>query len=151
MAVRPDRSATTWLSADPSITTYWKAAKGIAALADTAPRIDPTLEVGGTTETVEVNADSQPELKTDRADISTVFDQQQVSSLSIGDKNFTNLQLLVPGAQKLGWSHAASENPQASQQIIQLEYNLTRNVSIVAVRDQHGVVSFDLRVRRRKK
>lgn len=40
---------------------------------------------------------------------------------------------------------------QASQQIIQVVYNLTRNVSIVAVRDQNGVVSFDVRVRQRKK
>ena len=40
---------------------------------------------------------------------------------------------------------------QASQQIIQVEYNLSRNVSIVAIRDQNGVVSFDVRVRRRKK
>jgi hypothetical protein len=91
--------------------------KGIAVQADVAPRIDPTLEVGGGTETVEVNADSQPELKTDRADVSTVFDQQQVSSLPVGDQNFTNLQLLLPGAQLLGWSHAADENPQGSKQI----------------------------------
>ncbi len=67
--------------------------------------------------TVEVNADTQPVLKTDTADVSTVFDQQQVSSLPVGDQNFTNLQLLLPGAQKLGWSHAADENPQGSQQI----------------------------------
>jgi translocation and assembly module TamB len=40
---------------------------------------------------------------------------------------------------------------QASQQIIQVEYNLTHNVSIVGVRDLNGVVSFDLRVRQRKK
>jgi translocation and assembly module TamB len=40
---------------------------------------------------------------------------------------------------------------QASQQIIQAVYNLTRNVSIVALRDQNGVVSFDVRVRQRKK
>ena len=40
---------------------------------------------------------------------------------------------------------------QASQQIIQVVYNITRNVSIVAVRDQNGVVSFDVRVRQRKK
>jgi hypothetical protein len=93
--------------------------KGIAVSADTAPRIDPTLDVGSDTgTTVEVNAETQPTLKTDRADVATVFDQQQVSSLPIGDQNFTNLQLLVPGAQKLGWSHAASENPQASQQIM---------------------------------
>ena len=40
---------------------------------------------------------------------------------------------------------------QASQQIIQAEYNITRNVSIVGVRDQNGVVSIDVRVRQRKK
>ncbi len=39
----------------------------------------------------------------------------------------------------------------ASQQIIQVEYNVTRTVSIVALRDQNGVVSFDVRVRQRKK
>jgi Carboxypeptidase regulatory-like domain/TonB dependent receptor len=92
-------------------------AKGISVEADTAPRIDPTLQIGAENTTVEVNADSQPELKTDRADVSTVFDQQQVSSLPVGDQNFTNLQLLLPGAQLLGWSHAADENPQGSKQI----------------------------------
>jgi translocation and assembly module TamB len=40
---------------------------------------------------------------------------------------------------------------QASQQIIQVEYNISRNVSVVAIRDQNGVVSFDIRIRRRKK
>ncbi|HUJ95103.1 MAG TPA: translocation/assembly module TamB domain-containing protein [Terriglobales bacterium] len=40
---------------------------------------------------------------------------------------------------------------QSSQQIIQAEYNLTRNVSIVGLRDVNGVVSFDVRVRQRKK
>jgi translocation and assembly module TamB len=40
---------------------------------------------------------------------------------------------------------------QASQQIIQVEYNLTRNVSVIAIRDQNGVVSFDVRIRQRKK
>jgi translocation and assembly module TamB len=39
----------------------------------------------------------------------------------------------------------------ASQQIIQVEYNVTRNISIVALRDQNGVVSFDIKIRQRKK
>ena len=39
----------------------------------------------------------------------------------------------------------------SNQQIIQGEYNITRNVSIIALRDQNGVVSFDLKIRRRKK
>jgi len=91
--------------------------KGVGVEADAAPRVDPTLDVGGGSETVEVNADAQPQLKTENSDVSTVFDQQQVASLPVGDQNFTNLQLLLPGAQLLGWSHAADENPQGSKQI----------------------------------
>jgi translocation and assembly module TamB len=40
---------------------------------------------------------------------------------------------------------------QSSQQIIQGEYYVNRNVSLVGTRDQNGVISFDVRVRRRKK
>ena len=58
-----------------------------------------------------------PLLKTDRADVSTTFTAQEIIDLPIPDRNFTNLQLLLPGAQLLGWSHAADENPQGSKQI----------------------------------
>ena len=58
-----------------------------------------------------------PQLKTDRADVATVFNSQEIVDLPIPDRNFTSLQLLLPGAQLLGWSHAASENPQGSKQI----------------------------------
>jgi outer membrane receptor protein involved in Fe transport len=91
--------------------------KGITVSADTAMKVEAKLEVGGSSETVTVSADSIPVLKTDRADVSTVFDTKTVSELPIGDRNFTNLQLLLPGAQPLSWGHAASENPQASKQI----------------------------------
>jgi translocation and assembly module TamB len=40
---------------------------------------------------------------------------------------------------------------QSSQQLIQMEYNISRNLSVLAVRDQNGVVSFDVRIRQRKK
>lgn len=39
----------------------------------------------------------------------------------------------------------------SNQQIIQVEYNITRTISIVALRDWNGVVSFDFKIRRRKK
>ena len=91
--------------------------KGLQVLADTAPRIDPVLTIGAVSTTIEVSAESEPVLKTDRSDVATVFNEQQVSSLPIQDQNFTNLQLLIPGAQMLGWAHAADENPQASKQI----------------------------------
>ncbi len=40
---------------------------------------------------------------------------------------------------------------QSAEQIIQGEYYINRNVSVVGTRDQNGVVSFDIQVRRRKK
>src|SRR5271166_3605565 len=74
--------------------------KGIAILADTSPRVDGSLKVAsGGGETITVDADTVPELKTDRADVSTVFNSQEVSDLPIEGQNFTNLQLLLPGAQ----------------------------------------------------
>jgi translocation and assembly module TamB len=45
----------------------------------------------------------------------------------------------------------STEVSQASQQVIQAEYNITRNISILGVRDQNGVVSFDIRLRQRRK
>ena len=45
----------------------------------------------------------------------------------------------------------STEVSQTSQQIIQAEYNLTHSISIRAVRDQNGVVSFDVRLRQRRK
>ena len=57
---------------------------GVSVQADVRARIDPTLEAGSAAETVEANPETQPELKTDCADVATVFDQQQVSSLQSG-------------------------------------------------------------------
>ena len=40
---------------------------------------------------------------------------------------------------------------QSAQQIVQVEYNINRRLSVVAVRDQNGVLSFDVRYRQRKR
>lgn len=40
---------------------------------------------------------------------------------------------------------------QTSQQVIRGEYNVSKNISIVAIRDQNGIVSFDVKIRRRKR
>jgi translocation and assembly module TamB len=39
----------------------------------------------------------------------------------------------------------------SGQQIIQVEYNYSRQLSILATRDQYGVVSFDVRIKRRRR
>ncbi len=92
-------------------------AKGIQVFADTSPKVDIQMQVGGESQTVTVNADAIPVLKTDRSDVATEFTTQTITDIPIPDRNFTNIQLLLPGAQPLGWGHAASENPQGSKQI----------------------------------
>jgi hypothetical protein len=91
--------------------------KDVIVSADAGARVDLSFQVGGTSETVEVTAEA-PQLKTDRADVATSFNEKYVEDIPILNRNFTTLQLMAPGSQKLtGWSHAATENPQGSQQI----------------------------------
>jgi hypothetical protein len=91
--------------------------KDVVVQADAGSRVDQQFQVGATSESVEVTAEA-PQLKTDRADVATTFNEKYVEDVPILNRNFTTLQLLAPGSQKLvGWSHAATENPQGSQQI----------------------------------
>jgi Carboxypeptidase regulatory-like domain/TonB dependent receptor len=83
---------------------------------DTTVRADAQLEVGAVTQSVEVTGEI-PQLQTEKTDVATVFQSRTVEDLPIYNRNFTTLQLLSPGAQRLNWGHAASENPQGSQQI----------------------------------
>ena len=89
----------------------------LQVFADSSVKIEAALTIGGSGEVIEVNADTVPQLKTDRADVATTFTAAELTELPIPDHNFTNLQLLLPGAVQLGWAHAASENPQGSKQI----------------------------------
>ena len=91
--------------------------KDISVSADSGARVDMAMQVGATSESVEVTAEA-PQLKTDRADVAIEFNQKYVQDLPVLNRNFTSFELLSPGTQKLvGWSHAATENPQGGQQI----------------------------------
>src|SRR6266403_66284 len=83
---------------------------------DSTVRVDAQLQVGSVTQSVEVTGEI-PQLQTEKTDVATVFQSRTVEDLPIYNRNFTTLQLLSPGAQRLNWGHAASENPQGSQQI----------------------------------
>src|SRR6267378_2187817 len=82
---------------------------------DTAARVDAQLQVGAVTQTVEVTGEV-PQLKTDRADVSIDFNSQSIEQLPLANRNFQSLLLSAPGTQQIGWGHAATENPQGSQQ-----------------------------------
>lgn len=88
----------------------------IQVSADTGSKFDAVMKAGAQTETVQVTAEA-PQLKTDRADVATIFNERSLEQLPTFNRNFTNFLLLSPGTTKMGWSHASSENPQGSQQI----------------------------------
>ena len=75
--------------------------KNISVSADAGSRVDGQFQVGGSTETVEVTGEA-PQLKTDRADVATTFNDKYVEDVPILNRNFTTLQLMAPGSQKAG-------------------------------------------------
>jgi outer membrane receptor protein involved in Fe transport len=81
---------------------------------DTQSKVDFTLQVGEVSETVMVEGSSV--LKSDRADVATTLTKEQITELPVLDRNFTKFVLLTPGAARLGWNHATTENPQMSIQ-----------------------------------
>jgi Carboxypeptidase regulatory-like domain len=78
--------------------------------------VNVTLQVGGVGETVTVDA-APAVLETDRASLNTDLTSEQVISLPILDRNFTELELLLPGSAKMPWQHGQTENPQGGIQI----------------------------------
>src|SRR5438552_7725529 len=83
---------------------------------DTQTKVDVKLDVGQMSEAVEVTATQGQLLKTDRADVATVFEAREITDLPVIDRNFPKFILLTPGTQQQAWGHAASENPQGSAQ-----------------------------------
>lgn len=90
----------------------------IAVYADQTARVDMKLPVGGSQEQLTVSAEDVGLIKTDRADVAINFNEQQVNSLPVFNRNFTALELLTPGASQLSWQHASAENPQGGIQIM---------------------------------
>jgi hypothetical protein len=89
----------------------------VAVSVDETPKVDAQLTVGDVTQSIEVTAEVA-QLKTESKDVAIEFNAKYVEELPILNRNFTNFELLSPGTQKLvGWSHAATENPQGGQQI----------------------------------
>ena len=86
---------------------------GVQVSADTSPKIDLRLGVGVATQSITVTTEA-PQLKADRADVASVFDERTVSDLPISGRNFANLEMLIPGAQAMGWSQGAAEDAQGS-------------------------------------
>jgi hypothetical protein len=89
----------------------------IAVRVDEVARYDASLRVGDVSTTVEVSA-AAPLLQSDRADVAQTFTSQEINDLPNIGRNMQAYELLEPGSAKLGWQHAADENPQGSVQMV---------------------------------
>ena len=92
------------------------AQQNIDLLSNTSTRVDLKLEPGSVSETVVVNT-APPLLQTDRADISTKLEAQQVVDMPLGaNRNFQSLLNVVPGTAPAVFQHSQFFNAQSSLQ-----------------------------------
>jgi translocation and assembly module TamB len=78
------------------------------------------------------------------------IDPQGLTTITNPVSNGPQITIEQQFANNLSLTYSTNVS-QSSQQIIQGEYYVNRSVSLVGNRDQNGVVSFDIQVRRRKK
>lgn len=76
-------------------------------------RADAQLQLGEETQRVTVS-EAPPGLETNNAQVTSTLSGAQIDQLPVVNRNFTNLNLLAPGATLNTFQHAASENPQQS-------------------------------------
>ncbi len=88
----------------------------IDLLSNTSTRVDATMVNGSVTENVLVTT-APPLLQTDRADISTKIEREQVENLPLGtNRNFQSLLNLVPGTTPATFEHSQFFNAQGAVQ-----------------------------------
>src|SRR5262245_27118704 len=100
-------------------------------------RVDVTLSIGGTQETVTVTADAAT-LKTEKSDLNTEINSVQVTSLPLNQyRNYQTLLNLVPGATPVQFQNAEIDTPGRSVRTwvngVQPNSNTTRVDGAVSV------------------
>jgi translocation and assembly module TamB len=78
------------------------------------------------------------------------IDPQGLTTITNPVSNGPQITIEQQFANNLSLTYSTNVS-QSSQQIIQGEYYVNRSVSLVGNRDQNGVISFDVQIRRRKK
>ncbi len=78
------------------------------------------------------------------------IDPQGLTNITNPVSNGPQITIEQQFANNLSLTYSTNVS-QSSQQIIQGEYYVNRSVSLVGNRDQNGVISFDIRIRQRKK
>ncbi len=91
--------------------------EGVNIEVNNVRRLDMTLQPGGVSDSVTVNADSQAALQTERADVNVTQTARQVNDLPIAGsagRNYQSLMQIVPGSVLAGEQNSAAGSPQRS-------------------------------------
>ena len=90
--------------------------ENIVLASNSSTRVDMSLQAGNVTETIQVTT-APPLLQTDRADITTKIETEQVLDMPLGtNRNFQSLINLVPGAAPAVFQHSQFFNAASSLQ-----------------------------------
>lgn len=87
-------------------------AQNVQVEVDVTVRVDATLQVGSSSETVEVNA-AAVTLQTDSSSLGSVVSQQTVERMPVSGRNVNNLLTLVPGVTAGGSTYGTASGNQA--------------------------------------
>lgn len=103
---------------------------------NTTTRVDVSLQIGSTSETVTVT-DQAPLLQTDRADVSEQIEAKQVLELPVGNsQNFQELESLIPGVSAPIYDHSAFYDAQNSQSFdVNGQSELSNNLQFEGIDD----------------
>ena len=69
----------------------------IVVQVDQITHLEPSLQIGSVSETIEVSGGAIPLLETDRSTLSNVVDSQVISSMPLNARQYLDLALLTPG------------------------------------------------------
>ncbi|MFN9301119.1 MAG: TonB-dependent receptor domain-containing protein [Acidobacteriota bacterium] len=108
---------------------------------DTEIRVDPKLEVGDVTQTLEVTAEASV-LKTERSDVASTYTERTVTELPVLNRRFTNFQLMTPGvvAFPTSMTAASAENPQGSYRMLVNGQSFAGTSHLLDGTDNHDAV-----------
>jgi hypothetical protein len=85
--------------------------KGVAVRVDAASRVDVSLAVGATTESVSVSA-QQTQLQTDKAEVRSDISTQELQEIPVPvNRDYQNLLVMVPGVTPPTTSSSPAANP----------------------------------------
>ncbi len=91
-------------------------ASNVTVFANQTQEVNLKLQAGAAAQTVTVTG-AAPPLQTDRAEVATTLDSRQLTSIPNINRNASQLELLVPGAQRSSFSIAPTQNPEGTQAV----------------------------------